>query len=191
METGERRREKGRGRKSLCSSGLRSPVSILRSFRSPFSVLLLLTVFIVPIFAVDINKPVVGLASGVTIDIAPFGVEQIYFTAQGSYTLPGALSFSLRPSFSLTESSKMFRIPLVLNLSMFADKNEFIMLSCYLGGGMEVYRSAVHNTDSMLLTGGFTIAAGSFFIDIPVVRACRSYNTDSDIAMLAGLYFQR
>ena len=84
----------------------------------------------------------------------------------------------------------MIRIPLVLNVSMYADKNEFILLYGYLGGGMEVYRSTAHNTDSLLLTGGFTIAAGSFFIDIPVVRAYRSYNTDSDIAVIAGFYFQ-
>ena len=166
-------------------------VKLWKGVCSPVSVFLFLTVLVIPLSAVDINKPAVGLASGVTVDVVPFGVEQIYFTVQGSYTLPGALTLSLRPSFSLTDSSKMLRIPLVLNLSMYADKNEFIMLSGYLGGGLEVYRSAAHNTDSPLLTGGFTIAAGSFFIDIPVMRAYRSYNTDLDIAVIAGLYFQR
>lgn len=178
---GDRRREKGEREiiKLFLSSGLRSAVCVLLFF------------LVVSLSAVDINKPVVGISSGVTIDIAPFGIEQIYITAQGLYTFPGTFAFSFRPSISIADSSKMLRIPLVLNLSVYADKNEFIVLSGYFGGGMEVYRSTAHNTYSLLLTGGFTIAAGSFFIDIPVVRAYRSYNTDSDIVLTAGFYFQR
>ena len=35
-------------------------------------IFLLLAVYIIPLSAVDINKP----AAGITIDIAPFGIEQ-------------------------------------------------------------------------------------------------------------------
>ncbi|MCK5152956.1 MAG: hypothetical protein KAQ93_01235 [Spirochaetales bacterium] len=176
METGERGK-----RKNLYSS----------CFRSAVSVLLLLTVFIVPLSSIDINKPAVGLSSGILVDIAPFGIEQIYFTAQGLYTLPGTLTLSLRPSVSIADSSNMFRIPLVINISGYVGKKEFILISGYFGGGLEVYRSTEHNTESLLLTGGVSIAVGIFYIDIPVVRAHRSYNTDSDIAITAGFYFQR
>ena len=178
---GPDRKEDRTAWKILNSSRLRSPVSIL----------LFLTVFVVPIFAVDINKPAVGLASGITVDIAPFGIEQLYFTAQGSYTLPGAIALSLKPAISINDSSRMIRVPLVINLSMYVDKKDFFLLSGYFGGGLEVYRSAAHNTGSPLLTGGITLAAGSFYIDIPVTRAYRSLNTDSDISLTAGFYFQR
>lgn len=163
-------------------------------FLSPFSFLpffLFLLFFVVPLSAIDINKPVCGLSSGILIDVAPFGIEQIYFTAQGLYTFPGTVAFSLRPSVSITNSSSMLRIPLVVNYSRFVDKNELVLISGYFGGGMEVYRSTKHNTESLLLTGGLSIAVGIFYIDIPVVRAYRYYNTDSDIAMTAGFYFQR
>ena len=181
METGEGRRENGRDRRNLNSSRLLSPFSILL-----FTFLLCFF----PLSALDISKSAIGFASGVTIDVAPYGIEQTYFMVQGAYTLPGSLAFSLRPSFSLNESSTMFRIPLVLNLSKYVDKNDFVLLSAYLGGGLEIYRSYEHNTESLLLTGGFSIAIGSFYIDIPVVSACRYYNTDSDIAITAGFYFQ-
>jgi len=196
METGERgirtlRQAQGPDKKEdritwkiLNSSRLLSPFSILPIF-------IFLSVFVVPLSAIDINKPFAGLASGITIDIAPFGIEQIYFTAQGLYTSPGTVAFSLRPSVSIANSSNMFRIPLVINFSRFVDKNELVLLSGYFGGGMEVYRSNEHNTESLLLTGGISISVGIFYIDIPVASACRSYNTDSDIAVTAGFYFQR
>lgn len=139
----------------------------------------------------DINKPAFGLSSGILVDIAPFGIEQIYFTTQGLYTFPGTVAFSLRPSVSIANSSYMFRIPLVINFSRFVDKNELVLLSGYFGGGLEVYRSNEHYAESFLYTGGISIAVGSFYIDIPVARAYRFYNTDSDIGITAGFYFQR
>ena len=161
-------------------------------FPSPVSILLFIFLLCsITISAIDINKPAIGVASGVTVDIAPFGIEQLYFTAQGSYTLPGVIALSLRPSISINDSSTMIRVPLLINLSMYVDKKELFLLSGYFGGGLEVYRSAAHNTDSPLLTGGITLAAGSFYIDIPVTRAYRSFNTDSDITVTAGFYFQR
>lgn len=176
METGERKKKK-----NFYSS----------VFRSAVSALLFLTVLVVPVSSLDISKPAIGLSSGILVDVAPFGVEQVYFTVQGSYTLPGALSLSIKPSFSRNNSSKMFRIPLAVNVSRYLGTNESILLSAYFGGGMELYRSTEHNINSLLLTGGVSIAVGVFYIDIPVVRAYRSYNTDSDIAITAGLYFQR
>ena len=168
--------------KILNSSGLLSPFSIIL-----FTILLCS----LPLSALDISKSAIGVASGITIDVAPFGIEQTYFMVQAAYTLPGTLAFSLRPSFSLNSSSKMFRFPLVLNLSNYVDKNKFVLLSCYMGGGLEIYRSYTHNIESLLLTGGVSIALGFFYIHIPVVSAYRSYDTDSDIAITAGFYFQR
>jgi len=106
------------------------------------------------------------------------------------YTFPGKIALSLKPSFSLNGSSKMLRIPLTLNISKFIDKKRLILLSAYFGGGLELYRSAMHNVNSPLLTGGISIVTGLFFVDIPVVSALRSYNTDSDIALIAGYFFQ-
>ena len=201
METGERGKRTLRHFDKLSATQAQEPDKkkdritwkILNSScsRSAVSILLFLSVFVVPLSAIDINKPVWGLSSGILIDIAPFGIEQIYFTTQGLYTFPGTVAFSLRPSVSFANSSNMFRIPLVINFSRFVDKNELVLLSGYFGGGLEIYRSNEHNTESLLLTGGISIAVGIFYIDIPVARAYRSYNTDSDIAVTAGFYFQR
>jgi len=177
METGERGK-----RMNFYSSGLRPPVSGL---------LFIFLLYSISLPAVDLNKAVFGLSSGVTVDLAPFGIEQIYFTTQGLYTFPGTVALSLRPSVSIANSSNMFRIPFVINYSRYVGKKEFILISGYLGGGLEFYRSNEHNTESPLLTGGITIAVGNFYLDIPVLRAYRSYNTDSDIGITVGFYFQR
>jgi len=156
---------------------------------SPFSFLpffLFLLIFVAPLSAVEINKHAVGLSSGILIDVAPFGIEQIYFTAQGLYTFSGTVAFSLRPSVSIANSLNMLRIPLVVNYSRFVDKNELVLISGYFGGGMEVYRSTEHNTESLLLTGGLSIAVGIFYVDIPIASAYRYYNTDSDLSLLVG-----
>lgn len=102
------------------------------------------------------------------------------FRSPSSYSFSGAVALSLRPSTSIADSSNMFRIPLVITFSGYVEKKEFILLSGYFGGGLEVYRSTEHNAESLLLTGGILVAVGSFYIDIPVVRAYRFYNTDSD-----------
>jgi hypothetical protein len=186
METGERRkavrRPEAEDRRKVCMKKFFSS-----RLRTPVSVLLFLMVFVVPLSAIDINKPVCGISSGILIDIAPFGIEQIYFTTQVLYTFPGTAALSLRPSVSIANSSNMFRIPFVINFSGYVGKKEFFLISGYLGGGLEVYRSTDHNVESPLLTGGITIAAGNFYLDIPVVRAYRSYNTDSDIGITVGL----
>jgi len=190
METGEPeeavRRLEAEDRGKVCMKK-----SFSSRFRTPASVLLFLIAFVVPLSSVEINKYAVGLSSGILIDVAPFGIEQVYFTAQGLYTFPGVLAPSLRPSVSVTNSSDMFRIPLVINISGHPGGKGFVLISGYFGGGLEIYRSSDHNTESLLLTGGVLLAVGVFYLDIPVVSALRSYNTDSDIAVTAGIIFQK
>lgn len=155
--------------------------------------ILLLCIFLlfcVYLQADDISKPALAVSSGITLDIAPFGIEQLYFTLQGFFTTPGILSLAFKPAISVNESSLMLRLPLYTNLRIFNNKKRNVLISGYLGGGVEVYKSDVHNTLSPLFTAGIYIVLNSFYIDIPAVSAFRSYNTDSDIGITAGYYFQ-
>jgi len=185
MESGDG----GKGRPET-GSGKKTKNFLPSGFRSPVFLFLLLTFFTVPLSSLDINRPVYGVSFGFTIYVAPFGIEQTYFTVQGMYRFPGAAAFSLRPSVSVLSSSSMFRIPFVLIFSGYAGEKDIILISGYLGGGLEVYNSGLHDTNSLLLTCGITLTAGSFYIDIPAARAYRSYNADSDIAVTAGFCFQ-
>lgn len=128
-----------------------------------------------------------ALSTGATVDVAPFGVEQVYFTGQAEGFLVGALAPGLKASFAVTSGSMMLRLPAVLRLRLFRSAGGVFELSGYGGAGVEVYRSELHNTDSLMLTGGLSLLWGWFYVDLPVVQAVRDYNTDSDFGITAGL----
>ena len=153
------------------------------------AILILLVIPLISISALDLSGQRVSVSAGVTLDIAPFGLEQVYYTFQAEYILPGTITAGIRPAFSFNESSYMFRIPLVGSLQVFERSDEFFRLSGYAGLGPEFYKSAEHETLSLLLTGGLSGEIGHFYFDLPFASAFRGFNTDSDLSATAGVSF--
>lgn len=149
--------------------------------------LLLFTVLCVPLYADGAQTAVLTLSTGAIVDLAPFGVEQVYFTGQAEGFLAGAVAPGVKASFAVNAESTMLRLPAVLRLRLFRSADGVVELSGYGGAGVEFYRSELHNTDSLMLTGGVTLRWGWFYVDLPVVQALRDYNTDSDFGVTAGL----
>jgi len=155
--------------------------------------LLLLALYfcvIAPLYSNDVEKLVLTLSTGATVDMAPFGVEQLYFTGQAELSTgfcAGAVAPGIRASCAVNNSSMMFRLPAILRVRMFSSTDGFLELSGYGGAGVELYRSELHNCNSLMLTGGVSLLLGWFYVDVPVVSALRNYNTDSDFTVSAGL----
>jgi len=139
--------------------------------------------------AVDMDKSSAALTSGITVDVAPFGIEQVYFTVKGFYSFKGPVKVSFMPSFSVNHSSVMLRVPLVIEFSGYLGSSRNSILSGYVGGGVEAYTIASHTVYSPLVTYGILLRLGVLCIDIPIVSAFRYYNTDSDIGITAGFSF--
>ena len=152
-----------------------------------FTIVVLLFSLSDSIPAANAEKAVVAFSTGVTVDIAPFGVEQVYFTGQAEGFLAGAVAPGAKASYAVNADSTMLRLPAVVRLLLFRSADGVLVLSGYGGAGVELYRSELHNTDSLMLTGGVSLLLGWLYVDLPVVRALRAYNTDSDFGLTAGL----
>lgn len=129
-----------------------------------------------------------NISTGTTLDVAPFGIEKVYITAQVSLLFPGNPSLALKSIFSYHEDSMMFRVPIVLSIALFTDKLDFTHIFWYAGSGGEIYHFTEHTEVSPLLTSGLSFVFGCIYTDINVTSAYRSNNTDSDIAMSVGLF---
>lgn len=143
--------------------------------------------FLATIHSSGAEKVILTLSTGATVDVAPFGVEQVYFTGQVEGFLAGAVGLGVKASFAIHEDSTMLRLPAVLRLRLLRGAEGVFELYGYGGAGVEFYRSKLHTTDSLMLTGGVSLLWGWFYVDVPVVRALRDYNTDSDFGFTAGL----
>ena len=147
-------------------------------------ILLLFSAFTLP--AENMNSSSLLLTSGITVDVAPFGIEQVYFTLKGAWVYEGPALFGVMPSFSVNPSSRMLRVPFVVGFSGYTGRNRKISVSGYAGGGAEVYSSGSEIVISPLAACGIIVKTGIFVLDIPVVTAFRYFNTDSDIGITVG-----
>lgn len=129
----------------------------------------------------------VSITTGVVFDIASFGVERLYLSGQASGFVTGAVGPGIKAAFAVNTDSTMLRLPVVLRLRLFRNAEGLVELYGYGGAGVEFYRSELHNTDSLMLSGGISLLWGWFYVDLPVVRAVRDYNTDSVFGITAGL----
>ncbi len=130
----------------------------------------------------DLNRPALWFSAGMTLDIAPFGLEQTFFSLQSEITSPGTVALAFKPSFLINSDVTIIRLPLILKWN----KGFF---SLYGGGGLEMYFRDGYHDYSPLLTAGVQFNIESFFIDIPLVTIFHSYNRDSDISLYAGYRF--
>ena len=149
--------------------------------------LVLFLKFIVPLYSNDTEIVILALSTGATVDMAPFGVEQVYFTGQAEGFLAGAVAPGVKASYAVNADSTMLRLPVVLRLRLLRSADGVFELFGYGGAGVEFYRSELHNTESLMLTGGVSLLWGWFYVDLPVVQAVREYNTDSDFGLTAGI----
>ena len=144
----------------------------------------------ITVYTSDFNKPSFLLGAGTTLDVTPSEIEKVYVTSQGALTFPGNPGLMLKASFSYHRDSIMFRLPAVLNITVFSDRRGFLHLDCYAGAGGELYSSSKSSEISPLLTGGIICAIGNIYVDFTITSAYRSDNTDSDIGIVIGLYLQ-
>lgn len=152
-----------------------------------FALFLLLS--LVSLNAWDFSEPSFTVGSGLVVDIAPFGVEQLYPTLSAGVGTSGSPGLWLRPSLAVNSDSRMFRLPLHLSLDVFKTGSDRFRLVVHGGGGVEVYRSDLHDTDSPLLEVGFSLFFGRFFMGAVASRVYRSYNVDSDLTVTGGVLF--
>lgn len=146
--------------------------------------------------AMESSKPELSFmtGTGVLIDIAPFGVEQVYPVLSVGVVTSGSPAFRIRPSFAMNRDSWMLRLPLHLSFDLLSlDLNgscfDQLRLAMYGGGGLEIYRSELHDTKSPLLEAGITFFLGRVYLDAAASRAYRSYNEDSDLSFTGGILF--
>ena len=136
--------------------------------------------------AENFNNSTLHLTSGITVDVAPFGIEQVYFTLKGDWVYRCPVLLGVSPSYSVNRSSRMLRVPFITGISRYIGRNRNIFITGYSGAGIEFYFSDYELVFSPLLTCGILFQIGIFVIDIPVVSALRRYNTDSDIGITVG-----
>ena len=130
-----------------------------------------------------------SLTVGSTIDVAPFGIEQQFFTLQIGYLIPAPISLGFKSSFVFNKSSRVVRVPLIIKVDMITVKDKQLNIAGYGGTGVEFYRSEEYKTNSPLLTVGVALTVGYLYTDISVSQALRDFNTDSDISVTAGICF--
>lgn len=146
---------------------------------------------IVPVSAMDLPDSFITLGTGAVLDVAPFGLEQVYPVLTGSLGVklgPRVSPFLfIHPSLAINEDSGMFRFPLLLGLDLWKNRTSSVRISMYGGAGLDIYRSELHDTTGPLITAGGSVFLGWFYVDAAVSRAYRSYNDDTDIALTAGI----
>ncbi len=159
------------------------------------AVILLLLLALVSVNAVDLPDPAFSVSAGLVVDIAPFGVEQLYPTLSAGVGSSGSPGLRLLSSLAMNGESRMLRLPIHFSFDVFSlelDRigSERLRVALYGGGGLELYRSELHDTESPLLEAGFSLFFGRWFIDARASRAYRSYNVDSDVTVNAGVLFE-
>src|SRR6056297_2727053 len=90
-----------------------------KTLRLRLSALLLLSA--VSVGAMEFSKPEFAFmaGTGLLVDVAPFGVEQVYPVLAGSLGTSGSPGLWIRPSFAMNRDSRMLRLPLHLSLDVF------------------------------------------------------------------------
>lgn len=135
--------------------------------------------------AID-KQPSISLSAGMTLDVAPFGIEKIYVSLQGQILSEGPLSFGFKPTVSFGKDSFLLRLPAIVGYN-------FEWFFPYGGAGIELSSHSGDRAISPFATGGIQLFLKPFFIDIPVVATLKTYNNshdiDTDISLLAGVYF--
>lgn len=142
--------------------------------------------------ALEFPEPSFMAGSGVLVDIAPFGVEQLYPSFSVGVGTSGSFALWFRPSFAINQDSWMLRLPLFLSLDLLSfhlSETCFdrLRLAVYGGGGLEIYRSEYHDTESPLLVAGCSLFFGPVYLDAAASRVYRYYNDDSDLTLSAGV----
>ena len=147
--------------------------------------LLLFILLYSQVSAID-RSPSFSLSAGLTLDIAPFGIEKIYISLQGQILSEGPFSFGFKPSVGLSRDSLFLRLPAIIGYN-------FKWFFPYGGAGIELASHSGDTRISPFVTGGAQLFLKPFFIDLPVVATLKkydnSYDIDTDISLLAGVYF--
>ncbi|WP_319562206.1 hypothetical protein [Marispirochaeta sp.] len=131
-----------------------------------------------------------SLGAGISLDIAPWGIEQTFFTVYSSYTPSGMPHLMARASISFNRSVVMARFPLCFRLfpAELAEEQQF---EAWMGGGVELYRSRDYFALAPLLSLGGRFRFQNIFVEIPAESAIRigQNNIDSDVGFNAGYIF--
>lgn len=126
--------------------------------------------------------PVIAVAGGLTLDVAPLGVERIFLSFQGGVQTNGLLSVGAKPLLSLHSAVQTLRIPLILGINIGK-------IMPYAGVGIEFSSQYNEESFSPYVMGGVQFYLESLFIDIPLSIVRHGNNPDTDIAFLAGVHF--
>ena len=152
--------------------------------------LLLLVLSVSATFCLASELSGAGVTVGVTVDVAPFGVDQLFLSLQGFYYLPGTVSLGVKPSVGFNDGAVMVRVPIVVNQRYRLSEDSSAFFSLFVGGGIEYYASSGVREVSPYFTGGVSGGIGRFFLDVPVSSALREKGSDTDFGVTAGVLIE-
>ena len=138
------------------------------------------------LYSADLSKYSASVSSGICFDVTKTGIEQCFAVLQGEFLLPGSISLGLKPILVFNTGTFIFRFPVLGKLRLSAQQGDFTA-AAYCGAGPEYYKSAEHEEISPVLTGGLSLEAGLFYLDVPAAVAFREYNIDADLSLTAGV----
>lgn len=117
------------------------------------------------------------------LDIASFGIEQKFLTQEFGISTKDPVSIGIKPMVSLSSDLQLIRVPFILG---YRSKK----IHPYAGMGLEFAWFKGVGSVSPYVTGGIQLILNPFYIDIPLSTVFRKNNTDTDMALLAGVIFE-
>jgi len=138
----------------------------------------------------DTGIPKVGVMVGAVVDPYIFGIEQVHAAAAVLLAYQKGLAVSLRPMLLFSPRSVYFRVPLLLEIPLFANRrrvseNESGLTVCAVGGGgVGTWDGQTASELNPLLSGGVELSFCSLFVSGFITAVVR----ENDLDLLADLF---
>ncbi|WP_321992031.1 hypothetical protein [Marispirochaeta aestuarii] len=136
------------------------------------------------------NDSSLSIGAGISLDIAPYGIEQTFLSLYSSYT-PGKVPWLMaRASFSFNRSAIIAGFPLclIVPLSNWEDGPRF---EAWMGGGVEYFHSRELSAFFPMVSAGGRLMFKNAYLDIPIESVFRTdkNDIDSSIGFSTGYIF--
>ncbi|WP_143305676.1 hypothetical protein [Marispirochaeta aestuarii] len=128
-----------------------------------------------------------SLGAGISIDVAPYGIEQTFITIYSTYRPGNAPWLMAKASFSFNRSAVIAGFPLCLIVPL-SNGDDNPGLEAWMGGGFEYFHSRELSAFLPLLSAGGRLMLRNVFFDILVESVFRTdkNDIDSSIGFSAG-----
>ena len=152
------------------------------------TVFLLLTLLI---FKLPGDTSELSIGAGISLDIAPYGIEQTFLTLYSSYT-PGNVPWLMaRASFSFNRSAIIAGFPLCLIVPL-SNWEDGPRIEAWMGGGVEYFHSRELSAFFPMVSAGGRLMLRNAYLDMPIESVFRTDKNDMDssIGFSTGYIFK-